>query len=312
MRKTVLESVHRLARLDPRVVFIGSDLGAGVLAEMKAEMPERFFMEGVAEAHVIGMAAGLALDGFLPYLNTIATFITRRGYEQVALDLCLHDVPVRLIASGGGTVYAPLGPTHMAIEDIATMRALPNMTVVAPADANEMTQFMNRTLDWAHPIYIRLAKGSDPIVTGVDEPFEIGRAKPMRAGEDVGFVTTGIMTGRALAAAESLAASGVNAAVLHVPTIKPLDTEAILGLARSTRLLVSVEEHSLIGGLGTAVLETLSDAGAATPVVRLGLRDAFIHSYGSQNDVLAAAGLDAPSIAAAVAARLGATLVRAS
>ena len=129
-------------------------------------MPDRWYMEGVTEANVIGMAAGMAMEGFVPYVNTIATFITRRCYEQVAVDLCLHDLPVRLIGNGGGFVYAPLGPTHQAIEDIAIMRALPNMTVVVPADAEEMRRFMEVTLDWPHPIYIRLAKGGD----AVDQP----------------------------------------------------------------------------------------------------------------------------------------------
>jgi transketolase len=138
MRNTCLNMVHELAKRDPRVVFVGSDLSPGLLKNMKAEMPERWFMEGVAEQNVIGMSAGLAMEGFVPYVNTIATFITRRCYEQVAVDLCLHKLPVRLIGNGGGMVYAPLGPTHLAIEDIAIMRALPNMTVVCPTDAEEM------------------------------------------------------------------------------------------------------------------------------------------------------------------------------
>ena len=127
MRKTSLNTIHELAKEDERVIFIGSDLGAGVLDEFKENIPERFFMEGIAEQHIIGMAAGLAMDGFIPYVNTIATFLTRRCFEQIAVDLCLHDLPVRLIANGGGYVYAPLGPTHQAIEDISIMRSLPLM-----------------------------------------------------------------------------------------------------------------------------------------------------------------------------------------
>src|SRR5712691_13441326 len=165
MRKRSLDMVHALARRDERVVFIGSDLSPNLLGEMKKEYPSRYYMEGISEANVIGMAAGMAMDGFIPYVNTIATFITRRCYEQVAVDLCLHDLPARLIGNGGGYVYAPLGPTHQAIEDIAIMRALPNMTVVAVADAEEMRRFMPQTLDHRGPIYIRLAKGGDPVVT---------------------------------------------------------------------------------------------------------------------------------------------------
>src|SRR5215472_17917818 len=200
MRATCLKQVHALARRDERVVFIGSDLSPGLLADMKREMPERWFMEGITEQNVVGMAAGFAMEGFIPYVNTIATFITRRCYEQVAVDLCLHDLPVRLIGNGGGLVYAPLGPTHLAIEDVAIMRALPNMTVVSVCDADEMIRFMDLTLDWPGPIYIRLAKGFDPIVSRAELGFEIGKAIPMRvaaaARGHVLMVSTGVMTTR--------------------------------------------------------------------------------------------------------------------
>src|SRR6202165_5402531 len=180
MRNACLDKVHDLAKRDGRVVFIGSDLSPGLLGDMKREMPDRYYMEGITEQNVVGMAAGFAMEGYVPYVNTIATFITRRCYEQVAVDLCLHDLPVRLIGNGGGLVYAPLGPTHLAIEDIAIMRALPNMTVVSVCDADEMKRFMDQTLDWRGQIYIRLAKGFDPIVSNPDRAFAIGRAIVMR------------------------------------------------------------------------------------------------------------------------------------
>ena len=152
MRKTCLDMVYELAKVDPRVVFIGSDLGPGVLEQFRDEFPDRFFMEGVSEANIIGMSAGLALDGFIPYVNTIATFLTRRCFEQVAMDLCLHNLPVRLIANGGGLVYAPLGPTHIAIDDLSLMRTLPNMSVVSPSDADEMKRFMLESITWDTPL----------------------------------------------------------------------------------------------------------------------------------------------------------------
>ncbi len=158
MRKVAIDSIHELAKRDPRVVFVGSDLGAGVLDKMRADMPDRFFMEGISEQAIIGIAAGLAMDGFMPYINTIATFLTRRCFEQVAVDLCMHNLPVRLIASGGGAVYAPLGPTHMAFDDFALLRALPNMTVIAPSDAPEMGRAMQATLDVPGPVYVRIAQ----------------------------------------------------------------------------------------------------------------------------------------------------------
>src|ERR1700722_8986750 len=186
MRKTCLDWVHKLAKQDSRVVFIGSDLSPGLLSEMKAEMPDRWYMEGIAEQNVVGMAAGMAMEGFIPYANTIATFFSRRSYEQVAIDLCLPKLPVRLISNGGGLVYAPLGPTHLAIEDIAIMRALPNMAVVAVCDADEMKRFMDASLEWKGPIYIRLAKGGDPIVSRPELGFAIGKAIVMREASGPG------------------------------------------------------------------------------------------------------------------------------
>src|SRR6185436_12905318 len=200
MRKRSLDMVHTLARRDERVVFIGSDLSPNLLGEMKKEFPSRYYMEGIAEQNVIGMAAGLAMDGYIPYVNTIATFITRRCYEQVAVDLCLHNLPVRLIANGGGLVYAPLGPTHMAIEDMGIMRALPNMSVVAVADAEEMKRFMAATLDHPSPIYIRLGKGGDTVVTKPEHGFTLGKSIELKAPGRIGFITTGVMASRALAA----------------------------------------------------------------------------------------------------------------
>ena len=310
MRKRSLDMVHTLARRDERVVFIGSDLSPNLLGEMKKEFPSRYYMEGIAEANVIGMAAGMAMEGFIPYVNTIATFITRRCYEQVAVDLCLHDLPVRLIGNGGGYVYAPLGPTHQAIEDIAIMRALPHMTVTAVCDAEEMARLMDATLDWPHPIYIRLGKGGDPVISKPERGFAIGKAIDMideeKGASDVLLVATGVATTQALKAAGALAADGIRCRLLHVHTVKPLDSDAILDAARSTRLVVTVEEHSLVGGLGSAVLEALADklTGPLPPVKRLGIPDRFSVHYGSQQAPMEDCHIDAKSIGSAVRERL--------
>ncbi len=299
MRRTSLDMVYELAKTDDRVVFIGSDLGPGVLDQFREEMPDRFFMEGVSEANIIGMAAGLALEGYVPYVNTIATFLTRRCFEQVAMDVCLHDLPVRLIANGGGFVYAPLGPTHIAIDDIALMRSLPNMTVVSPADAEEMKRAMPQTLDWAHPIYVRLGKGGDPIVSDEDAGFDIGKGIVMRRPGSVLIASSGVMTGRALEAAEMLAKSGVTCGVVHFHTIKPLDADLITDLARGVSSIFTLDEHLRSGGLGSAILETLSDTlGTQMPhVERLGVPDAFTREYGSQDTMMRSYGLQPFQIA---------------
>jgi transketolase len=305
MRPTCVDKVFELAARDSRVAYIGSDLDPPLVKRMKQEMPGRAFMEGVSEQHVVGMSAGLAMEGFIPYVHTIATFITRRCYEQVAVDLCLHNLPVRLIGNGGGLVYAPLGPTHLAIEDIAIMRALPNMTVVSVVDADEMKRFMDQTLDWPGPIYIRLAKGFDPIVSRPELGFTIGKAIVMReaAGRDrVLLVSTGVATTRSLDAATTLAAEGIECTVMHMHTVKPLDTEALLHHAASARLIVTIEEHTVVGGLGSAVVDTLIEhlPGALPSIKRLGIPDVFAHKYGSQDQLMELYGLQPPEIAQTV------------
>ena len=288
MRKKALDSVYELAKVDDRVIFLGSDLGPDVLINMKKEMPDRFFMEGVSEQHIIGMAAGLAMEGFVPYVNTIATFITRRCYEQVALDLCLQDLPVRLIANGGGVVYAPLGPTHLAVEDIAIMRALPNMAVVAPCDADEMKRFMSSTLNWPHPIYIRLGKGGDKVVSEEKFGFEMGKAILMREPGEGLIISTGVMTQLAIEAAEKLNQEGIACGVLHVHTIKPLDELQLSKLLPHVKAVVTVEEHTRIGGLGSAVLEFTNDnmPEQSSKIMRIGIPDQFAKQYGSQESLL--------------------------
>ena len=301
--------VYELAKLDDRVVFLGSDLSPGLLEAMRREMPQRWYMEGVSEANIIGMAAGLAMDGYIPYVNTIATFITRRCFEQVVIDLCLHDLPVRLIGNGGGLVYAPLGPTHLAIEDIVIMRSLPNMTVVAVCDAPEMTRFMHASLAWPHPIYVRLAKGGDPVVSRDDAGFSIGKAIPLygSAGNRVALVSTGVMTTRCLRAAKALAQAGVSVAVLHVHTVKPLDVETLLDFCAPAEAVITVEEGVRAGGFGSSVLEVLADAlGPDLPLlVRLGLPDAFPEKYGSQDEQLEWYGLGAEHIVTAALKTVG-------
>ena len=299
MRQMCLDMVYELAKEDPRIFFIGSDLGANTLDKFKEEMPSRFLMEGISEANVVGMATGMALEGKIPYVNTIATFITRRCYEQVVLDASLHNVNVRLIGNGGGLVYAPLGPTHLAIEDLAIMRAIPNMTIVAPADADEMRRFMPHTVDHQGPIYIRLAKGYDPIVSNDDTPFEIGKAISMRRGTDALILTTGITLKIGLDAAAMLEEQGVSAGVLHVHTVKPLDVEGIMDRITDVRTIVTVEEHTVIGGLGSAVAELVAEAGfdPAKRFKRVGLPDVFPDEYGSQDSLMTRYSLTAEKLA---------------
>jgi transketolase len=219
----------------------------------------------------------------------------------------MHDLPVRLIANGGGGVYAPLGPTHLAIEDIAIMRALPNMTVVAPCDADEMNRLMMSTLEWPHPIYIRLARGGDPIVSVEENGFKLGKSIKMRDGADGLFVTTGVMTQLALETADILTADGVDVGVLHVHTIKPFDVEGVVSAIGNVKAVVTVEEHIVNGGLGSAVLESCSEIRPELlpKISRIGIPDKFATEYGSQNSLLQHWGITSSTLIDAMMKKLG-------
>ena len=277
--------IYELAKQDERIVFIGSDLGAGVLDEFKRDMPDRFFMEGVAEQNLVGMAAGMALSGKIVYVNTIATFLTRRAFEQVCLDVGLHHANVRLIGNGGGAVYAPLGPTHMATDDIALMRTIPGMTILCPSDAVEMEYEMRQTVDHAGPMYIRLGRGGDPIL----------EKRKRRSKADVLLIATGTASQVADAAADDL-----DADFLHLPRIKPLCGDAIRRELHRRRVVVTVEDHSIIGGLGSAVAEVLAEAGYGGKFKRTGYPDVFPKGYGTQDEMRAAYGISVENIVATV------------
>jgi transketolase len=284
MRKTCFNLIYELAKKDDRVVYIGSDVGAGTLQAMKEEFPNRFFMEGISEQNIIGMATGMALSGMVVYVNTIATFITRRCYEQVVVDVALHNANVRLLANGGGLAYASLGPTHEALDDIALMRMIPNMTVIAPADSEEMTRLMPQTVDYNGPIYIRFGRGNEEVVSS--PPFEIGRANLMKEGKRALVITTGITLGIALKVDD--------VTVLHVPTIKPLDEQAIMEWAVVSPKVITIEDHNIIGGLGSAIAEL------GIPVTRIGVPDEFVEIYGSQESQMKHYGITTEAIEDAI------------
>ena len=307
MRKTSLNCVYELAKSDERVVFVGSDLGPGVLDEFKNEFPDRFFMEGIAEQHAVGMAAGLAMEGFVPYVNTIATFLTRRCFEQNVLDLGLHNTNVRLIANGGGVVYAPLGPTHLAIEDIAIMRSIPNMSIIAPCDADEMKRLMMQTKDYQGPIYIRLGKGFDPIVSEESLECKIGKNILIAEGADILFVTTGITLKLAIQARENLKESNINAGIMHCHTLKPFDEASIIDSLNKCSYIITIEEHLVNGGLGSICAELIAENSFDVPVKfkRIGISDHFPHGYGSQEHMMKRNGISSDHATIAAKKLLG-------
>ena len=287
-----------MAKKDPSVVYIGSDVGAGTLKEFQEEMPNRFFIEGIAEAYVIGLAAGLAMSGKTPFVNTIATFLTRRCYDQIAIDVCMGNHDVRLYANGGGLVYAPLGPTHLATDDIALMRALPNMTVIVPADADEMERAVLASNQHKGPIYFRVARGGDPLVAQSEHSFQIGKAIVLQEPKELLLIASGIMVHRAIEVAEQLKSEGIQAGVINIHTIKPLDIETLSGYLSTTPNVITLEEHSIIGGLGSAVAHLIAE-GTRHPkglFRMMGIPDCFPDKYGRQGDLIKYLGLEVKDI----------------
>ena len=298
MRNTCINTIFKLAKKDKKVVFVGSDLGAGVLSDFKKRFPDRFFMEGISEQFITGMVSGLAKEGLKPFFNTIATFLTRRNFEQNIIDLGLHNLPVRLIGNGGGLAYAHLGPTHHAIEDISIMRSIPNMTIVAPCDAFEMKNIMSQLNKIKGPLYIRLAKGGDKIITNKKKKISLGKSALFGKPKDVLFITTGITTQECYFACQKLKKYKINAGVLHNHSLKPFDTKNLLKFSKVVKKIYTVEEHIVSGGLGSIVLEelNLNKSKDVIKVSRIGINNKFIKKYGTQKDLLDYCGLSTKKI----------------
>ncbi len=287
MRKTSLDTVYEIAKKNKKVIFLGSDLGFKTLDDMRVRLPKNFLMEGICEQNLIGMSAGLAMEGYIPYINTIGTFLTRRCYEQIFLDICLHNLPVRLIGNGGGLVYAPLGPTHLSVEDFAILRPIPNMTIISPCDAIEMKKIMLQTELFPGPIYIRVARGGDKIITSKETNVKIGKAVELIKPIEAVFITTGTTTQIALDAINLLNSNNSKIGLVHLHTVKPLDTTYLKNLFNSTKLAVIVEEHSVVGGLGSAILEFINDYRIENVrIKRIGIPDKFVEKYGTQETLL--------------------------
>ena len=300
---SVPDMIQEIVLANRRVVFIGSDLGAGMFARLGKEAPDRFFMEGVSEQHLIGMAAGLAKEGFIPLVMTIATFLTRRCYEQIVVDAALHGLPVRLLGIGSGLAYAALGPTHVAVDDFALLRPVPGMTVLAPADTVEANALLAQSINHPGPVYLRLPRGDEVPMPSLATSV-IGVAAPLHEPGEVLIVSTGALTATAIAVRESLRSHGVNAGVLHVHTVAPLDAGTVCTLAVGMELVVTVEEHLRTGGLGSAVLEALHDARISPmpAVLRRGADDGFVTGYGTREEQLAGHRLSADALTADIAA----------
>jgi transketolase len=267
MRTAFLETLCELAAQDERIWLLTGDLGYSVLERFAQQFPQRFVNVGVAEQNMTGVAAGLALCGEIVFTYSIANFPIMRCLEQIRNDVCYHNLNVKIVAVGGGLAYGSAGYSHHAVEDLAVMRAMPNITVIAPSDPMETRLATRAIVDWPGPCYLRLGKAGEPHIHKTDIQLKIGRVIRVRSGTDALIISIGGMLHTALTASESAAQLGISAAVWSCPSLKPLDTQAIVAAAIQYPLIMTVEEGNVNGGLGGAVAETL--AALSNPRARL-------------------------------------------
>jgi transketolase len=305
MRGAFFDALLTLAERDHRVNLIVGDLGFGVAEQFARRFPERFLNAGIAEQNMTGIAAGMALSGRIVFTYSIANFPILRCLEQVRNDVCYHNANVKIVAVGGGLAYGSLGSTHHATEDLAIMRSLPRMTVVAPADPVEAGAATRAVAARPGPCYLRLGRAGEAKVHRGPIDFQLGKAIQVSQGSDLSLISTGGMLETAVQIAESLHHAGLQTRVLSMHTVKPLDADAILAAARETGAVFTLEEHSVDGGLGGAVAELLAEAGAGTLTFRrFGLPSAFSPVVGTQEYLRAQHGLTAKAVASAIASIL--------
>jgi transketolase len=305
MRNAFAAEITALAQADPRVVLLSGDIGNRLFDTFRDRCPGRFFNCGVAEANMITLAAGMAMNGLRPIAYTITPFITTRCLEQIRVDVCYHNVPVAIVGVGAGLSYASLGPTHHSCEDIAFLRALPNMAVVCPGDPVEVRLALRGSLLRTSGTYIRLAKKGEAVVHKAPPDFAIGKAITLREGNDVCLLSTGNMLPEAAAAADLLAKAGLVAQLVSFHTVKPLDVDCLADAFGRFSLVATIEEHSRLGGFGSAVAEWLADQPRQkASLCRFGTSDEFFHESGEQEHARHHFGLTAPQIAEAIQERM--------
>ncbi|MCH6266857.1 transketolase family protein [Neobacillus citreus] len=274
-REGFSEALIRLGHQHEDLVVLDADCAKSNMTNFfKDQFPNRFFNVGISECDLVGTAAGLAIGGKIPFANAYANFLTGRAYDQMRISVCYSNNNVKIVGHNAGTSAAQEGATHLPLEDISLMRSLPRMTVIVPADSLEMEKAVEAAYYHEGPVYLRVGKLPVPIVTKKEDRFQIGKAIKYRDGNDVTLISTGIMLDETFKAAEALGKKGIQADVLHIHTIKPIDVEAIATSAAKTKRVVTIEEHSIIGGLGSAVAEVLSEH-CPVPLKRIGTQDRF-------------------------------------
>lgn len=296
MRQITIEAAHKIMRKNPKSYFLVGDLGYHAVEEIEKEFPARFVNVGVAEQNMIGIAAGLALNGNKVFVYSIIPFLVMRPFEQIRNDLCYQHLDVTLIGAGAGLSYGVLGPTHFALEDVAIMRALPNMSVFSPADETEAVLGMSALENHRGPVYFRTGGRAEPVVFEKPYEFTFGKGVVVRDGQEIVIFSSGPILKEAIAASDALKEEGVKVGVIGIHTLKPFDTELVQKISKTAKLIVTVEEHFLTGGLGSAIAEVMAELGTTAKLVRMGVDDQFVKHTGSQKYLRSVLGLDAKGI----------------
>ena len=300
MRNAFADELTNLFLLDQRIVLLSGDIGNKLFDKLKDIGASRFYNCGIAEGNMMGVAAGMALSGLRPFVYTITPFTTTRCFEQIRVDVCYHDAPVVIVGTGSGLSYAKLGPTHHSLEDMAIMRTLPGMRVLAPCDSTELRLAMRAVLKDNSPTYIRIGKKGEANIHSIPPKFKIGEAIIVQPGNDVALLCAGNMMSETLKASDILSKNGVSAEVVSFHTVKPLDEIYLKSASARFKLLITVEEHSRIGGFGSAVSEWRSFTNCDIQQIILGTEDEFMHEIGSQSYARKKFSLTAENIAALV------------
>lgn len=296
MQKAYIRAVYELMLQDRRVVSLLSDSGTDYDMMIASELPAQCFNFGISEQNKLGIAAGMAMCGKIPFAYTSGAFLAYRGYEFIRNDICYQKQNVKIVGMGSGTSWRTLGPSHHTTEDLAVLRVLPRLTILSAATPIEAAACVKAAYEHIGPVYIRLGMSNEPEFFNDDHRVIIGGSDRLSVGRDIAIFSTGSILAEVMEAREKLEAKALSASVYNICSVKPIDSEAILEAAKTHRLLVSVEEHSIYGGLGGAISEVLSDSGCGLPLLRIGLQDCFAKGYGTQADIRRKNGIDANSI----------------
>jgi transketolase len=299
MRNAFADEVTKLAALDPRLMLLSGDIGNRLFDKLRAQSPRQFLNCGVAEANMMGVAAGMGLSGLRPIVYTITPFTTTRCLEQIRVDVAYHESPVIIVGTGSGLSYASLGPTHHSLEDFAIFRAIPNLRILAPWDAPSLRILLRQAIADGMPTYMRIGKKGEKDITPMDYVPPIGHGMKVAEGKDVCIVAVGTVADEALAAAQLLNAQGLQAEVVLVHTVKPAPESVFEDITRRFKSIVTVEEHSRIGGFGESLLSFVASRGLQLRILTLGTEDRFMSVVGSQKYARQHFGIDATSVATA-------------